>query len=83
MEETLKSAAPSATQLYNLGTALAHAGEYARAHGMPAQRLRSFPDTEGAIAALSDVAPEVRWILVKGSRGMHLEKIVSYLKERY
>ncbi|NUM88939.1 MAG: hypothetical protein HUU37_07030 [Bdellovibrionales bacterium] len=34
MEETLKSAAPSATQLYNLGTALAHAGEYARAHGM-------------------------------------------------
>lgn len=55
----------------------------ARAHGMPAQRLRSFPDTEGAIAALSDVAPEVRWILVKGSRGMHLEKIVSYLKERY
>lgn len=55
----------------------------ARAQGMPAQRLRSFPDTEGAIAALSDVAPEVRWILVKGSRGMHLEKIVSYLKERY
>lgn len=55
----------------------------ARAQGMPAQRLRSFPDTQGAIAALSDVAPEVRWILVKGSRGMHLEKIVSYLKERY
>ena len=55
----------------------------ARAQGMPAQRLRAFPDTEGAIAALSDVAPEVRWILVKGSRGMHLEKIVTYLKERY
>lgn len=55
----------------------------ARAQGMPAQRLRSFPATEDAIAALSDVAPEVRWILVKGSRGMHLEKIVSYLKERY
>ncbi|MCC6273233.1 MAG: UDP-N-acetylmuramoyl-tripeptide--D-alanyl-D-alanine ligase [Deltaproteobacteria bacterium] len=55
----------------------------ARAQGMPAQRLRSFPDTDDAIAALSDVAPEVRWILVKGSRGMRLEKIVSYLKERY
>ena len=55
----------------------------ARAQGMPAQRLRSFPDTESAMDALSDVAPEVRWILVKGSRGMHLEKIVSYLKERY
>ncbi len=54
----------------------------ARAAGMPANRLRSSPSTEQALQNLADFPPEVRWILVKGSRGMHLEKIVTFLKER-
>jgi len=54
----------------------------ARSAGMPEERLRSSPSTEQALEALANFPPEVRWILVKGSRGMHLEKIVTYLKER-
>ncbi len=54
----------------------------ARAAGMKAERLKASPSTEAALASLEDFPPEVRWILVKGSRGMHLEKIVTFLKER-
>lgn len=55
----------------------------ARGAGMAPERLRSFATTEEAVASLPELGADIQWILVKGSRGMRLEKIVSYLKERY
>ena len=55
----------------------------ARQAGMEDRRLRSFADPEAAVAALSEVPEGTKWILVKGSRGIHLEKIVAHLKEKF
>lgn len=55
----------------------------ARQAGMEDWRLRSFADPETAVAALSSVPEGTQWILVKGSRGIHLEKIVAHLKEKF
>jgi len=48
-----------------------------------AAKLSAFPDTEGLLQALQKLPNGVKWILVKGSRGMHLEKVVQHLKEHF
>lgn len=55
----------------------------AREAGMDASRLKAFPDPESAIQDLKQLPEGTRWILVKGSRGIHLEKIVAHLKENF
>ncbi len=64
----------------------AHASEIlsgAQAAGMPASHLFAFTDADEAKSNLKRVLPpDTGWILVKGSRGNRLEKIVNHLKEQ-
>jgi UDP-N-acetylmuramoyl-tripeptide--D-alanyl-D-alanine ligase len=63
-----------------------HAGEIrtgAEAAGMPPSAIRIFATPEEALASLASLPERLRWILVKGSRGIHLEKVVKYLKEHF
>lgn len=55
----------------------------ARDAGMDESRMSGFDDPESAIAKLAKVPEGTQWILVKGSRGIHLEKIVAHLKENF
>lgn len=57
--------------------------EGAEACGMAPASIRDFSDPEAAIAKLLSLPEKVRWLLVKGSRGIHLEKIVNYIKEHF
>ncbi len=51
--------------------------------GMPASALQAFAETGEAIQGLKKLPVGVKWILVKGSRGARLEKIVQHLKEHF
>ena len=55
----------------------------AREGGMEEWRMAGFKDPESAIAMLPKVPEGTQWILVKGSRGIHLEKVVAHLKENF
>jgi UDP-N-acetylmuramoyl-tripeptide--D-alanyl-D-alanine ligase len=61
------------------------ADEAAR-HGMPPGRVHHVPDNEAAVAVVREIvrAPSAQgWsILVKGSRGMRMEEVVSSLESR-
>jgi UDP-N-acetylmuramoyl-tripeptide--D-alanyl-D-alanine ligase len=50
--------------------------------GMHPEQLRHYPDVEAALALLKNWPQEVLWVLVKGSRTVHLEKLVSRMKEQ-
>jgi UDP-N-acetylmuramoyl-tripeptide--D-alanyl-D-alanine ligase len=50
-------------------------------HGFPAEKVRRVKDHSEALLALNEVAREGDWILIKGSRGMAMEKIAERLKE--
>jgi UDP-N-acetylmuramoyl-tripeptide--D-alanyl-D-alanine ligase len=69
--------------LVAVGEHASEIGEGALSQGLPAAAFRAFPDPEAAIAALTTLPAELRWLLVKGSRGIHLEKIVNYIKEKF
>lgn len=55
----------------------------ALAGGMSPEVVQQFSTPEAAIAALPQLPAKLRWLLVKGSRGIHLEKIVNYIKEQF
>jgi UDP-N-acetylmuramoyl-tripeptide--D-alanyl-D-alanine ligase len=57
--------------------------EGALAAGMASDAVQAFGETDEAVRHLKKLPKDVRWILVKGSRGVHLEKIVQHLKERF
>jgi UDP-N-acetylmuramoyl-tripeptide--D-alanyl-D-alanine ligase len=46
-------------------------------------RTRHFPDAEAAVAALGELVGAGDAVLVKGSRGVHLERLVDALLERF
>ena len=56
--------------------------ESAIRHGFPPERARVVENHSEAISILKEVIQEGDWILVKGSRGMAMEKIVEGLIER-
>lgn len=60
--------------------------EGAKAAGMEGDRLHGFEDAESLLSALVRVLQEGDWILIKGSRGLRLERIIEglrrYLEER-
>jgi UDP-N-acetylmuramyl pentapeptide synthase len=56
--------------------------EGARQAGMPEKALSSFPDAESARAVV-DLLTAGDAVLVKGSRGMHLESIVEAIASRF
>jgi UDP-N-acetylmuramoyl-tripeptide--D-alanyl-D-alanine ligase len=49
--------------------------------GMEKDRVRSFDDTQSAVSYLKAHMPSGAWILVKGSRGMKMERVVEGLLE--
>jgi UDP-N-acetylmuramoyl-tripeptide--D-alanyl-D-alanine ligase len=51
----------------------------ARAAGLPAARVRRFDDVPAMASAVSSDARRGDLILVKGSRGMRLERVVEAL----
>jgi UDP-N-acetylmuramoyl-tripeptide--D-alanyl-D-alanine ligase len=57
--------------------------EGARDAGMSIESTRFFPDSVSAAEALSEEVKEGDLILVKGSRGVRTDKIVSLLKDRF
>ncbi|MBX3046074.1 MAG: UDP-N-acetylmuramoyl-tripeptide--D-alanyl-D-alanine ligase [Anaerolineales bacterium] len=54
----------------------------ARSAGLQAAAVSEFEDTEGALAYLKDALTAGDVVLVKGSRGVHMDKIVPDLEER-
>ena len=57
--------------------------EGAREAGMSAEATRFFDSSEEAADALAAQVRTGDLVLVKGSRGVHTEKIVERLRERY
>jgi UDP-N-acetylmuramoyl-tripeptide--D-alanyl-D-alanine ligase len=56
--------------------------ESARRRGMKSEQLRQYPDVTAAMDLLKAWPADVRWVLVKGSRTVHLEALVSLMKEK-
>lgn len=54
----------------------------ARASGMSRDKILSFPDSDAAVEAIWPLLSEGDVVLVKGSRGMRLDRIVTKLLER-
>ena len=65
--------------LVTVGKLGAMIGEEARRNGMPADRVRICASNEEAIQFLMDVILAGDMLLVKGSRGLHMEEIVAAL----
>lgn len=70
--------------LFTMGEFAATVVEAAREAGMPADRLRRFNDQKELAAALHRLrqAQDLQagdWLLIKGSRGMQMEKIIAEL----
>lgn len=52
----------------------------ARDGGMPPEAMQEFAGVESALPLLAELAKNFKWILVKGSRGAHLERVVQSLR---
>src|SRR3712207_3392365 len=57
--------------------------EGAREGGMGEAATRFFEDSDAAAEALADFVRRGDLVLVKGSRGVHTERVVEALKERF
>jgi len=68
--------------LLTLGEKARLTGESARRHGFDPKRTRVVKDHSEAISILTGMMREGDWILIKGSRGMTMEKIVEGLIKR-
>ncbi len=73
-------AAQAADELITVGPRAHIIASAARLAGMPRNRITEVEDTEDAIALLRDRLTENDVVLVKGSRSMHMETIVSALE---
>jgi UDP-N-acetylmuramoyl-tripeptide--D-alanyl-D-alanine ligase len=56
--------------------------ESAMRHGLKRDRAKVVETHSEAVSVLNETAQKGDWILVKGSRGMAMEKVVQGLKER-
>ncbi|HHY87534.1 MAG TPA: UDP-N-acetylmuramoyl-tripeptide--D-alanyl-D-alanine ligase [Chloroflexi bacterium] len=54
----------------------------ARQHGLPAQAVTWVPDTMDTIPMLEDILHEGDTVLIKGSNGLHMDRIVAALESR-
>ncbi len=77
-EEVGRSVPPDAW-LYVAGAHAAALERGARSAGLPASRIRRFDDVPAMAAAVSADAKRGDLVLVKGSRGMRLERVVEAL----
>lgn len=67
--------------LVSVGPLSPHMVEGALSEGLRREQVFSFPDSEEAADAIPSIIKEGDFILVKGSRGMKMEKIVERLKK--
>jgi UDP-N-acetylmuramoyl-tripeptide--D-alanyl-D-alanine ligase len=67
--------------LFLLGEQAGHLAEGAKAAGMGAQNVRLVRNHEEVLEGLGKMIEEGDWILVKGSRRMHMERIIEGLVE--
>lgn len=74
-------AAGIVAELYVVGRRARWIGEAARAHGMPPAQVHCAADHEQAVAMLRERLRPGDVVLIKGSRGMHMEWIVAALRE--
>ncbi|MBF0430375.1 MAG: UDP-N-acetylmuramoyl-tripeptide--D-alanyl-D-alanine ligase [Fibrobacteria bacterium] len=68
--------------LFCLGTLSKETVEGAKQAGMPVDRARNYATLSGLNRALGLYLEQGDAVLVKGSRGMHLEKVISYLEKK-
>ncbi len=73
---------PGEPTLIGVGRLSAHLVEAARAAGMPPERARHREDAEAAAAAVIDLRRPGQPILLKGSRGVRLERVYEALRDR-
>jgi UDP-N-acetylmuramoyl-tripeptide--D-alanyl-D-alanine ligase len=73
-------AAGVADQLVTVGPRGAMIAAAARNTGMQAKNIREFEDAEAAIAHLRKVLSARDVVLIKGSRGVHMERITAALE---
>ena len=64
------------------GPLSAHMAEGASSAGMSKERIFHFPDSEAAAKEIWSIVKEGDLILVKGSRGMKMDKVVDELKSK-
>jgi UDP-N-acetylmuramoyl-tripeptide--D-alanyl-D-alanine ligase len=57
--------------------------EGAREGGMSAESARFFESAEEAAVALGRELREGDLVLVKGSRGVRMDKVIAFLRERF
>jgi len=67
--------------LFLLGEQAGHLAEGAKAAGMEAQNVRVVRNHQEVLEGLGKMVEEGDWILVKGSRRMHMERIIEGLVE--
>ncbi len=68
--------------LFLCGSYAAMVADSARAEGMAGQHIFQFDRPELLAPSLAETLQEDDWVLVKGSRAMHMETIIEYLKQR-
>ncbi len=69
--------------LWTIGPLSLHLAEGARSAGMPGECICSWPDSEAAAARIPGLLREGDLVLVKGSRGIRMEKIVEKIKSAF
>jgi UDP-N-acetylmuramoyl-tripeptide--D-alanyl-D-alanine ligase len=67
--------------LFLLGEQAQHLAGGAKAAGMRAQKVHVAQNHEEVLDGLQEVVEEGDWILVKGSRRMHMERIIEGLTD--
>jgi UDP-N-acetylmuramoyl-tripeptide--D-alanyl-D-alanine ligase len=77
LHEEVGRKVPPAAWLYAAGTFAAALERGARAAGVPAVRIRRFEDVPAMASAVAAEAKPGDLVLVKGSRGMRLERVVE------
>jgi UDP-N-acetylmuramoyl-tripeptide--D-alanyl-D-alanine ligase len=77
-----RQAAGIAAVLVTVGPRGRWIAEAARAAGLPAGRIVACATNEEAVAALAPLLQQGDYVLVKGSRGMEMERIISALRRR-
>ena len=75
-------AAQVADRLYLVGDLTSHTAEGAREAGLPAEQVRSGITHEDVAADIMERAQPGDFVLVKGSRGMRMEKIAELIRQR-
>lgn len=68
-------------ELYTMGERANLIADEALASGMPASSVYQVPDKPALVAALQEGLSEGDYVLIKGSRGIRLEDVVSALRQ--